>query len=1021
MRYSLALMALMLLSTAAVSQPLDHSNAPDCSPPEVARLAETIARYQGIRGRNPGAPSTYELIGDHKLSGGLFGLGSAFFGENWFPIRTEKLMLTGTFHKFGVANYGDENDWNIHLLPDAGFEDLIADAIPYRSETVVGSDEWGTAPDGRFLVEAEITPDERRYGNEWFTNSEKSSPLVRKRLTVYGPYVREEAHGNRPEIHPAEQIWWKDGADTTIVLLVVDDSNRFNDSDDYAKRRAITPNVPWTQENGQRAELSVAFEVDPARTGLFFSVQALDDLQFLRQAPFPDASGGNPIQVSYRGNIVLSVEQTGAVDPFIGVTFQGLCVNRAKRTLQGYVVLNTAIGNGDGKEGFVALHIQRQEVGFDAGQALLTGDLLNTWKLFAPYDTSIPRRDIHSSDMRGMGIIDGILDFNGNGKSDLFAHTGTAWMVLFDGRGTWQQLNASSVPFDELRFGDVDGDRRTDILRVGPNKKVQVSFGGTGPWTVRTDAGEQNSLIQVGDFNGDGRTDIVYLKRHVPLITVADMFVKFSAQGSWKTLNEGYRLGTDDYRKTFRFGDFNADGITDIFRFRDGRFGVYWSGAGDFKELHRPSPAVDVDDLLFVDELTSDRLTDVIHVHPDTKRWTVFPGGKPGTLPLQIRYGDPAVVRFGDLDSDPATEPFAVDFVPQRRSPGDVRLTAVAKTVVDPVVYTRYVPGSLKRAREGDRSFLTVSLNLQRSPGTRPMNRKGQDLRSISAVTAGTKPLAFKRIAALEAGAGDIETLGTIENIPLADGEEKQEPVQIAFGAAAAPVRFELAQQGITAVANAVVERPGTADVSWQAWQGFLSASVRGPTTALLAAPPAPPSRVHAVSFELVPFYSSREEGKVSAVEMDGVARELNEIAYGPNRERAEEIFGDRAPFTIAWHFELRNMTTGALLPIESPASMTADGRWPRNKVRFTFPTRNDLLRFQATATVSDRLGNRTLEPVELVFWNQRIALTDAQVAQWLEPLLRLTDFDGPRLLVKAKWLAEDGVLTPAEVASILR
>jgi hypothetical protein len=280
-----------------------------------------------------------------------------------------------------------------------------------------------------------------------------------------------------------------------------------------------------------------------------------------------------------------------------------------------------------------------------------------------------------------------------------------------------------------------------------------------------------------------------------------------------------------------------------------------------------------VDDLLFVDEMTTDRLTDVIHVDRSSKKWTVFPGGKPGTLPLVIRYGDPAVVLFGDIDPDPATEPFAIDFIPQRRSPVDVATTVVAKAAVDPVVFTRYVPGSLKRAREGDRSFLTVSLNLKRSPGTTPKNRRGEDLRSISSVTTGAKPLQFKRLAALEGVAGDIETLGTIENVPLAEGEEKPEPLRIAFAAASAPARFELPQQGITAVANAVVEQPGTAPASWQVWKGFLSTTAGQGKAALLAAPPAPPSRVHAVSFELVPFYATREEGKVRVAEMDAVAR----------------------------------------------------------------------------------------------------------------------------------------------------
>lgn len=1023
--FVVVVLCLLVSLGSASAQPIDRTNAPDCSAADIAQLADTVARYQGIRGINPAAPSTYGLIGNHKFSGTILSAGNPAVGENWYPIRTEKQMLSGVFHDFGVANFGDESDWNIHILPDAGFEDFIADAIPYRSETIVGNDDWDTSADGRFLVEAEITPDERRYGNPWFNNREASSPLLNKRLTVYGPFVGEEAHGRRPEIHPAEQIWWRDG-DAMVILLVNDDSNRFNDAGDYATRRAVTPFVPWTQEKAQQAELSLAFELDPTRAGLYMSVQPLDTFNFVRDAAFPDAAANHPIANSYRGNTVLAVDQAASIDSFLGVTFRDICLNRGKGTLQGYVVLNTAIGNGDGREGFVALRVDRKEVGFDAGPAILTGDLLNTWKVLASYDNRVSPADIISSDMRGMGIVDGLIDFDGNGKTDLFAKVGDSWMVLFDGRGAWREINTSSIAIDQLRFGDIDGDGRTDILRVGPDNRVQVSFGGTGQWTAITDAGEQNAMIKVGDFNGDGRTDIVYFKMKLPfpvpqpLRFQADMFVKFSARGEWKKLNANYSIRDfDEYLTMFRFGDFNNDGITDIFRFRNGSFNVYFSGTGDIRELHWPSFAVDVDDLLFVPNLTVMGLTDVIHVDPNSKKWTVFPGAQPGTLPLTIRFGDPAVVHFGDLDADPAVEPFAIDFISQRRSPADVAIPPVARATSEPVAYTKYVPGSVKRAREGDRSFLTVSLDVQRSPGTRSKNRRGEDLRLISRARAGQKNLPFKRAAALAQSGGAVQLLGTIENVPL--GSAKEHVLQVAFAPNMPSSAFELLSHGITAVPNAVVVQPGTVAVSWMRWQALLSGIANASKSELLASPPAPPARVDSVAFELAPLYSSREEGKVRLAEMDEVAKELNEIAYGMNRERAIEIFGDRAPFAITWQFEMKNMNTGALLPIENSAPVVSDGKWPASKVQFAFPPDDDLLRFTAAASIKDDLGNRSIEPIELVFWNQQIALPapDEQLAEWLKQLR--PGIDAAHLLIKARYLAEDGMLTPAELESILR
>ena len=1012
----------VLLSAAAGAQPIDRTNAPPCSGAENEQFRETNTKYQGVRGRNPAAPSTYNLIGDHKFSGTGLSIATPFIGDNWYPIRTEKQTLTGTFHDFGIANFGDESDWNIHLVPAPGFESFVADAIVYRED----ASEWFTNADGRVMVEAEITPDERRYGNPWFDNREGTSPLLNKRLTVYGPFVFEEIHGNRPEIHPAEQIWWKDGANATVILLVVDDSNRFKQASDYSTRRATTPNVPWTQENGQQAELKIAFEVDPLRSGLYMSVQALDDLDFFKNASFADASPDNPIVIQYRGNAVLAVQKSAAIDPFVGVTFQSICVNAAKRTLQGYVVLNTATGNGSGKEGFVALRVDTREAGFNSKPAIFTGDLLNTWKAHAPYDNRVPPADIISSDMRGMGVVDGLIDFNGNGKSDLFAKVGESWMVLFDARDTWQQINTSSVAVSELRFDDIVGDRKTDILRVGPDRQVQASLGGTGQWITITEAGEQNSLIQVGDFNGDAKTDIVYFKvrpsfqQTPPPVILADMYVKLGASGSWKRLNNGYQLRDfEEYRKTFRFGDFNGDGITDVFRFRDGRFGVYWSGAGDFKELHKPSFAIDVDDLLFVPDLTTSPLTDVVHINRNSKKWTVFPGGKPGTLPLTMKYADPAIVRFGDVDPDPAVEPFAVDLLQERRSPADVAMTIVPKAIIDPVVFTRYVPGSVRRVQHDDRVFLTASYDVRRSPGTAPRNRKGEELRSISAVTAGGRSVAFKRAAALETPRGEVELLGTIENVPLDAAEETS--LAIAFGAATTPTPFELPAHAITAIPGLIVEEAGTASASWMKWQGLLARSSSAKKQVLLESPPAQPARVETVAFELAPVYSSVEEGKVRVIEMDDVARELNDIAYGSNGERTKQIFGERPVFAIAWQFELTNMTTGTSVPIDNPGALVADGRWPSSRVRLRFPEGDDLLRFKASATITDQLGHRSIEPIEVVFWNQRILLTapNEQLATWIRH--PLAGVDTPRLLVKAKFLAEDGILTPSEVQAIMR
>src|SRR5690606_2030738 len=104
-------------------------------------------------------------------------------------------------------------------------------------------------------------------------------------------------------------------------------------------------------------------------------------------------------------------------------------------------------------------------------------------------------------------------------------------------------------------------------------KKVRVSYSGTGLWQNITDAGDQTNDIRVGDFNGDNRTDILYMKlmsfeqNRNPRVYHYNMYVKYSATGNWVLLENDFQLSNPaEYNDNFRFGNFNGDNITDIFR-----------------------------------------------------------------------------------------------------------------------------------------------------------------------------------------------------------------------------------------------------------------------------------------------------------------------------------------------------------------------------------------------------------------------------------------------------------------------
>ncbi len=1016
---------------------MDEDDCPDCSSEDISMLEEVVTKYQGMRGLNPSAPSSYNLIGKHKFSGTAYSITNPFFGENWYPIRTEKQTLTGNFYSFSISNYGDESDWNINLLPDPGFESFVSDAIPYRGANWYASADWIQTSDGHILVEAEITPDEHRYGNPWFTNNDSKSSLLNKKLTVYGPFIREEAHGNHPEIHPCEQIWWTEPDNALMVMLLVDDSNRFKRradttviegnqprfiGGDFSARRVTSYNYkPWALEKNQESELSVAFEFDPVKDQMFMGVQAIDALNFYKDASYPDVTEGNQHTLMYKGRPAVTVAEDPEINPFVGVRFRNVCYNRTKGILQGYVVFNTSIGNGNGKEGFVVLRVDRQKVSANSKPTLFTGDIANTWKQFGLYDKSIPFSAVISSDQEGKGIVDGLIDFNGNGKTDLFAKDGSRWMVMYDGKGTWQELNTSSIPVEELRFGDVNGDRITDIIRVNPRNKVEVSYGGKSQWTEITDAGEQNKMIQVGDFNGDGKTDIVYVKYRPNgspgnLLLKADMYVKYSCKGSWKKLNSNYNLFTnDDYAANFRFGNFNGDDVTDIFRNIKGKFCVYWNGTGDFKELFKPDISFRMDDLLFVTGLTNSN-TDVIYVNPQTKQWTVFYGGRAGSLPLSIKFNDPSMVRFGDLDSDPAVEPFTQDFAEQSVSPEDMKLNILAKAEIQPAIVPRLVPGSLKRVKVGDKDQLAASFSVNYFPGSNKHRSFTSAFQSVRYKTS-SQILSYVPKPNTDFISDSMQTIGVLENVLLPEKSEKE--IEFLNSGNTSVHSFKIEGLSIIGLLNDLKETEGDL-AKWETWKTYISKESDPAKSELLISPPSPPVTIKNVEFELLPFYSSREEKSSSFVEVDDVSQELNDLAYQKS-DKSRDLFGDKV-FNIKWEFKLKDLTSGSDIPFSNNYLKVSDGKWSNSKVSLKLPVSENLIQVTAKAVITDNLGNVSASPAEFIFYNQHIVIQEAsdQIENWLSPLKETYNGNIEEVFIKSNYLSEDNILTPLEVASIL-
>lgn len=1042
------------------AQPVDYSNCPTCTTQDIQTISDVHNLYQGLKGFNPTNPSTYNLIGKRKYSGSGWPVFNSTFGENWYPIRTAKQHLTGLVYRFGIANYGDESDWNIHIVPDPGFRDLIADALPYRTANWHGFfDEWDVTPDGHITIEAEITPDEHRYGNPWFNNFTGKSTLINRRITVYGPFVREEAHGNWPEIHPCEQLWWKEGDNTYKVLLLNDDSNRFDDRadtvvyqngkyetrpGDYTARRVTTYGYqPWSPNRNQEAELWVAFEINPALGGMKMDVQALDKYNIFQSGSFADVTEGDKYSISYQGNIVLTVQESPALDPFTSISFKNVCFNTATGMLQGYVAIKTSVGNGNGSEGFVALQIDKKNVPLNAQPVIMKGGLNNQWAQHASYNDQVVFSEIITSDKWGKGMVDGMIDFNGNGVTDFFTVVDGRWLVMYDGVGEWVEINNSTIPVTNYRFGDVTGNGKTDIMRMGPNYDIYVSDDGVGGWRVLTGGGQLAVYFQVVDFNGDNVTDLVYFKNETNQFNQVKgyMYVKYSGAGSWKRIGTDYNMDNNlDYYNNFRFGDFNGDGITDIFRHSNARLGVYWNGAGSYRELTRAAAPLNMNDLVFVPNMAQLGYTDLLYVNRANLEWTPFYRSAEQADPIVLKYNAPENVHFGDLNGDGTWEILATDYVSVRVPPTSIVQEPVAPAVHEASVMTRYIAGSLKKTTVNGAKGLSLNMGVEHFPGTTTVQQSivapGSLLEWVRDAQTG-QGIPYVLNPSFNLDGGEPQRLASISNINLKGAIPQK--LEIKLRGQPTPRLYKIPTLGLKGELSNVREKNGLA-AHWQTWKQYIEPNASVQRVMLLDSAPAIPVYIDEVQFEIVPLYSNPEEGKITMEEIDEVATQMNIAAYSYDTAQFNSLFNIKNVFDINWVFELKDLNTGAILPAGS--MVVTKGRWNKSKVIYSFPATPNLLQLTATATITDEYGHTTLAPQSYTFYNQKIQLTNflTQVNNWLLPLSALPVREGfawvrdhwerlranehgfsySQTLNKAKYLADDNKLTPWEVNELI-
>jgi hypothetical protein len=284
----------------------------------------------------------------------------------WYPQKSPrdhtnryfKRTLIGTLHDAHLAPISGtyvDHDLNIDIAPDDAYRYMITEGFP-RTYTDIMSAEWN----GSFhtqghpscdrpediaefqFVEAEVLPssDLTSGVNEGLRDRINATP--NRKIAVHGPWIYDKAHCCHAEIHPAEQIWWREPESAGVTKyqfnVICDASGRFwwrDQMDDGVKLK------PWGAPL-VRGVFAIAFEIPvPAsisvvqRPHLVFEVSEISSHNVVTQ------SSGHPISaLVYRdATLVTFIPHSDA----FAVSFEQ--VGEADNgQIRGFLVMRTSVG-----------------------------------------------------------------------------------------------------------------------------------------------------------------------------------------------------------------------------------------------------------------------------------------------------------------------------------------------------------------------------------------------------------------------------------------------------------------------------------------------------------------------------------------------------------------------------------------------------------------------------------------------------------------------------------------------------
>lgn len=164
-------------------------------------------------------------------------------------------------------------------------------------------------------------------------------------------------------------------------------------------------------------------------------------------------------------------------------------------------------------------------------------------------------------------------DFDGDGRTDVFVANGTAWFFSRAAIRPWEFLHASNKRTSELGFADIDNDRITDVLYRDPSGNLGYLKSGTYALAPLTTTPVPMKDLRFGDFDGDSKTDIFYTQG-------GQWYIWYGRTRAWTTAQTSSLPISE-----LLFGEFDEVRGTDVVAVTSGMWAYSSAGAGSWAKL----------------------------------------------------------------------------------------------------------------------------------------------------------------------------------------------------------------------------------------------------------------------------------------------------------------------------------------------------------------------------------------------------------------------------------------------------